>query len=194
MIFVLPKPRNTAESPFNHAKYRPEFDASDYCNDKIHTLYQNFIGMLRWMCELGRIYILHETSILSQYLAAPRMGHLKQAIHIFHYLNRHNRTWMMMDPSRFNVEWLTEKNEYSPQERAIQMKEINVDAEEGIPHNAPEPNGNEIDTSIFVNADHAGNRVTRRSHTGIIIYGNMSPISWFSNHRIWSKAQLSHLK
>ena len=179
----FPTSKKTGESPFNNAKYRPELDVSDYCNEEMHTLYQNFIGMLRWMCELGRIDILHETSILSQYLAAPRMGHLTQAIHIFHYLDRHNRTWMMMDPSRFDVEWHPEKNECSPQERAIQMKEIYVDAEESIPHNIPEARGNEIDINVFVDADHAGNRVTRRSHTGIIIYGNMSPISWFSKRQ-----------
>ena len=175
-----PTSKKTGESPFNHAKYRPELDASDYCNEDMHTVYQNFIRMLRWMCELGRIDILHETSILSQYLAAPRMGHLKQAIHIFHYLDRHNRTWMMMDPSRFDVEWHPEKNECGPQERAMQMKEIYVDTEESIPPNAPEARGNAMDINVFVDADHAGNRVTRRSHTGIIIYGNMSPIMWFS--------------
>ena len=32
----------------------------------------------------------------------------------------------------------------------------------------------------FVDADHAGNRVTRRSHTGILLYLNCAPIIWFS--------------
>ena len=33
--------------------------------------------------------------------------------------------------------------------------------------------------SCFVNADHAGCRVTRRSHTGVIIFVNRAPILWF---------------
>jgi hypothetical protein len=37
--------------------------------------------------------------------------------------------------------------------------------------------------SCFVDADHAGNRVTRRSHTGIIIFCNRAPILWFSKHQ-----------
>jgi hypothetical protein len=31
-----------------------------------------------------------------------------------------------------------------------------------------------------VNAEHARNRVTRRSHTGILIYLNTAPILWYS--------------
>jgi len=33
---------------------------------------------------------------------------------------------------------------------------------------------------VFVDADHAGNRLTRRSHTGILIYLNSAPIIWYS--------------
>ena len=34
--------------------------------------------------------------------------------------------------------------------------------------------------SCFCDADHAGNKVTRHSHTGIIIFVNQAPIIWFS--------------
>jgi hypothetical protein len=34
--------------------------------------------------------------------------------------------------------------------------------------------------NCFVDADHAGNRVTRRSQTGILIFLNRSPIIWYS--------------
>ena len=60
------------------------------------------------------------------------------------------------------------------------MKEIYVDAEDVLPHNIPVPLGKAIDINVFVDADHADNRVTRRSHTGIIIYCNMAPILWYS--------------
>ena len=43
--------------------------------------------MLRWANELGRIYILHKLSILSQYQAAPREGHIKEILHIFAFLD-----------------------------------------------------------------------------------------------------------
>ncbi len=50
------------------------------------------------------------------------------------------------------------------------------DAQEAI----PEPRGNSFLISCFVDADHAGNLATRRSHTGIIIFCNRAPIIWFS--------------
>lgn len=34
--------------------------------------------------------------------------------------------------------------------------------------------------NVFVDADHAGNKVTHRSHTGILIYLNCAPIIWYS--------------
>jgi hypothetical protein len=34
-----------------------------------------------------------------------------------------------------------------------------------------------------VDADHAGNQVTRRSHTGILIFCNRAPIIWFSKRQ-----------
>jgi len=63
------------------------------------------------------------------------------------------------------------------------MKRLYVDAEENLPHNMPKPLGKGIDINVFVDADHAGNKVTRRSHTGIIIYCNCSPILWFSKRQ-----------
>ena len=60
------------------------------------------------------------------------------------------------------------------------MSQIYVDAQEDLPTNSPTPLGNPVQINCFVDSDHAGDRVTRRSHTGIIIYLNKSPISWFS--------------
>ena len=64
----------------------------------------------------------------------------------------------------------------TPIERAQGLKDIYTDACDELPHNMPEERGKEVDITVFVDADHAGNRVTRRSHTGIIIYVNMAPI------------------
>jgi hypothetical protein len=37
--------------------------------------------------------------------------------------------------------------------------------------------------SGFVDADHAGDKVTRRSHTGIILFCNRAPIVWYSKQQ-----------
>ena len=49
--------------------------------------------------------------------------------------------------------------------------------------NAPEPRGKSVVMSSFVDADHAGCRVTRRSHTGVIIFLNRAPVVWFSKRQ-----------
>ena len=52
-----------------------------------------------------------------------------------------------------------------------------------IPRNAPELLGEPIGINAFVDADHEGNWITRRSHTGIIIISNMAPLLWYSKRQ-----------
>jgi hypothetical protein len=46
--------------------------------------------------------------------------------------------------------------------------------------NAPEPKGKEVNMYCFCDADHAGDRLTRQSQTGIFIFLNRAPIVWYS--------------
>ena len=59
-------------------------------------------------------------------------------------------------------------------------KDFYPGAEEAIPTNMPEPRGKDVDLRLFVDADHAGDMVTRRSRTGFFIYMNMALVSWYS--------------
>jgi hypothetical protein len=54
------------------------------------------------------------------------------------------------------------------------------DVKEAIPTNAPEPRGKEVCMTCFVDADNAGDQMTRRSRSGILIYLNRSPIQCYS--------------
>ena len=54
------------------------------------------------------------------------------------------------------------------------------DVEEELPPKMPKPRGNVVRISAFVYANHAGNVVTRRSHSGIIIFVQNAPIIWLS--------------
>ena len=47
----------------------------------------------------------------------------------------------------------------------------------------PEPLGPAIQTTSFVDANHAGNVVTRQSHTGIQIFINRAPVIAFSKRQ-----------
>ena len=56
-------------------------------------------------------------------------------------------------------------------------------AEESIPGNSPPPRGKPVYVGCYVDANHAGNLLTRRSHTGIVIFVNNSPIIWYSKRQ-----------
>ena len=51
---------------------------------------------------------------------------------------------------------------------------------EKLPSKAPEPRGLGFKIKAYVDSDHAGDTVTRRSRTGFIVYLNSAPIYWSS--------------
>ena len=57
------------------------------------------------------------------------------------------------------------------------------EVQEEVPHDAPEPLGEPVSITAFVDSDHAGNLVTRRSHTGIVIFVQGAPIMWLSKRQ-----------
>ena len=134
------------------------------------------------MIELGRIDIAYEVSCLSQYLVYPRVGHLNQALHIIKYLDIHRENFLSFDPTQLIIEEPLDETQ-SNGFKAKEMKEFYPDAEESLPPNAPEPRGEPVQINLFVDADHAGNKVTRRSHTGILFFMNMAPIYWYSKRQ-----------
>ena len=163
--------KNKASTPLTSG-YRPELDVSPLLDEDGANYYMNLIGILRWAVELGRIDIHVDVALLASFLMQPRKGHLEQVFHIFAYLKQHKRSTMVFDDTP--VDW---------DESAFQKHEwtdFYKDAKEAIPLNAPEPRGNAVQINCFVDADHAGNRVTRRSHTGVLIFVNRAPILWFS--------------
>jgi hypothetical protein len=155
--------------------YRPELDTSPELGSRQLNYYQGLIGVLRWMCEIGRIDILMPVSILSRYLVSAREGHLEQVFHIFAYLKHHPRSTMVFDDTvptyRGNRFLKCDWSEFYP------------DAAESLPGNMPEPRGKDVTMSCFVDADHAGCKETRRSHSGILLYVNRAPIMWYSKRQ-----------
>ena len=47
----------------------------------------------------------------------------------------------------------------------------------------PPPRGESVSTHCFVDSDHAGNTVTRRSQTGLLLFVNRAPIVWYSKRQ-----------
>ncbi len=60
---------------------------------------------------------------------------------------------------------------------------IRTYGKEPIPGNAPVARGKPVQLCLFVDSDHAGEELTRRSRTGYIIYMNSAPILWHSKRQ-----------
>ena len=166
------------QQPFSTTTYRPELDVSVECSDDQVMIFQNMIGVLRWIVEIGRIDIAYEVSSLSRFLVNPRTGHLVQALHIFKYLDIHKENSLVFDPIDHDFIDPLEVNN-----KIDEMKKTYPYATEELPANAPDPLGNPVSIYVFVDSDHAGDKMTRRSQTGIILYLNNAPIIWYSKRQ-----------
>ena len=64
-------------------------------------------------------------------------------------------------------------------QKVEEMRKIYVDANEEFPPNVLKSRGKGVQLNCFVELDHAGDRMTRRSQTGILIFGNLA-LFWYS--------------
>jgi hypothetical protein len=98
---------------------------------------------------------------------------------LFGYLQKFPEAEILVDPT---------KMDHSPFEEKKQSfdtwKEFSPDAEEDMPHDQPSPGTKTAQITVFVDADHAHDVVTRRSVTGIILFINKTPVRWISK---WQK-------
>ena len=158
--------------------YIPETDDSPKLGPDDITLFQECIGMLRWAVEIGRVDVLTEVSMLSSYQASPREGHLEQVIHIFAYLKKKPKLTLYFNPELPRVD----PSMFSG-DKSEDFLEQYRDAEEEMPPRMPKSRGRGLVIMAFVDASHAANKVTRRSHTGFIIFLNRAPIIWYSKRQ-----------
>lgn len=167
-----------AKTPMR-TSYRPELDISPELDPALALYYMSLIGILRWICELGRVDICLEVSMMSSHMAMPREGHLEQVLHIFAYLDQHHNAELVFDPSDPVVDTAKfERRDWASSEFD------HVQGKEELPLNAPPPRGLGFVQRAKVDADHAGDTVTRRSRTGFLVYLNNSLIYWYSKKQI----------
>ena len=161
---------NRASTPLS-IRYRPEVGTSDELDDEDTAYYQSLIGVLRLMVELGCIDITCEVSMMASHMTLPREGHLAQLFHMFAYLKKCHNSELVFDPSKIDVDYHEfVHQDWDASEYGIISKEI--------PLNAPKPRGMGFTMLAYVDLDHAGEIITRRSRTGYQVYLNNSPIYW----------------
>ena len=158
----------------------PEEDTSELLSDDEHRKYQMLIGILVWAVTIGRLDVAHPTTSLSRFTASPRKGHLERLLRVFGYLKKRVNRRIVVD-SRDPI--------YIGGEEALQIdftEELGTDypgACEEVDTKLPEPLVDEMAITVFVDSDHAHDKVTRRSITGIIIFVGRTPVFYSSKRQ-----------
>ena len=100
---------------------------------------------------------------MSQYSASKWLGHREDLYRIFEYIRKHDIPRVFFDPFQ------TEVDERDFASEMTDWKEFYGNIKEELPPGMPEPMGKNSHMACFVDAVHAGNVVTRRSHIGVLI-------------------------
>jgi hypothetical protein len=166
--FCLPQ---RADNPFPY-DYSPELDQSEPLDPECSSFYHHLIGVMRQMVELGCIDIATEFSLLSSHIAFSREGHLETALHIMSYLSQKHNTRLIFDPTYPKVD-MGQFSQYN-------WTKFYGNVKEAIPVDMPKPLGKDDDVCMMCDSDHAGDKRTRRSRTGFLIFYNMALIDWVS--------------
>ena len=161
-----------AKSPWSTG-YRPETDVTPELSPCDAAYFQSLIGVLRWIVELNRVDICMETSALASMMAMPREGHLAQVYRMFSFLKSHHNAVMVFDCTPPDIDL----SEFADDDWTSTPY---GECKEEIPPNAPKPRGIGFWMRAFVDSDHAGDIITRRSRAGFIIFLNSAPIYWYS--------------
>jgi hypothetical protein len=82
---------------------------------------------------------------------------------------------MVFDPTYAEIEMSSFKE--------CDWREFYGNVSEPMPPNMPEPRGKEVEVRLYVDSDHAGDQLVRRSRTGYFVYLNSAPLIWFSKRQ-----------
>ena len=99
----------------------------------------------------------------------------RQVLHIFAYLKKHHNSALVFDPSYPDVNIDTFLK--------YDWKNFYGDVKEAMPPDMPETLGKEVSMHCFVDADHAGEKLKRRSRSCFIIFLQMAPIYYCSKRQ-----------
>ena len=117
---------------------------------------------------------------MPSHVCLPREGHLDKIFYIFAYFKHKHNGSRVFDPAYSVIDY----NNFPLNDQSNfygKTKEI-------LPNNAPDPRGKGPDVIVYVEADLAGNRVTRLSRTGFVIYLIQAPEYWFLKQQNGVKA------
>jgi hypothetical protein len=163
---VIPKFKDLFGKEFKPIKtpmsegYNPEVDDSSLCTKDECVKYRSIIGFCIWIIVLCRFDKAYATSAMSRLnMLLPREGHLKEVKRILSYLKTFPKGRVIIGTSYpDNSMYLVEDHSY--------WMGLYPDASEEIPKDLPTKKGSRVRMTVYVNADHVHDLISRRSITG----------------------------
>ena len=110
---------------------------------------------------------------MDSFMEMPCSGNLEKLFHIFTFIHNKHNTEMMLEPFEPEIGQACFDQEYW-------YNTVYSDFSEDILPNAPIYLGFGLNIRVYVESDHAGDPITRRSRTGFIVFLNSAPIYWTS--------------
>ena len=153
-----------------------ELDDSTLLDADRISQYQSLIGCYNWLISLGRFDILTAFMTMSRFRVAPRQGHLDRLKRMCGYLRQ---------SSNGAIRYRTEAPDYSglPSQEFDWSRSIYGNVKEEIPGNIPEPLGEEVVSTSYVDANLYHDKLTGRSVTGTLHLINKTSVDWFSKRQ-----------
>jgi hypothetical protein len=124
-----------------------------------------------WIIVIGRFDIAYDTSALIRFNILPREGHLKAVKWILSYLKTFPKGRVIIDTSYPD-------HSFYPVENHANWMEFYPDDGEEITNDLPPEKGPISRMTVYIDADHRYDLVTRRSIIGILVMMNNTPIIW----------------
>ena len=120
------------------------------------------VGQLQWAVTLGRYDILAHFMSMSRFRLAPKVGHIERMKRIYGYLSR---------TKHYALRFRTDE------------PRIYGNVLEEIPKDAPEPLGNSVTTTTFLDANLLHDLITGRSVAAVLYFFNLTPGDWYSKRQ-----------
>ena len=145
-----------------------EKDLSEFCDQDQIQQCQTIVGQLIQLSGLGRFDIAVHVLTMSRFRQQPRVGHLerlkKNIGHLANFPHGSLRV-RLHEPDYSNLLY----KEYDWQ------RTVYADAKEEIPHDIPEPKGEHVTRTTYVDANPHHDQVTGRAVTACLHFVNATP-------------------
>jgi hypothetical protein len=147
-----------------------------FCSDDYSAKYGSMIDFCVWIIVLGKFGIAYDTSAMSRFKMLPREGRMKAVKRILSYLKAIPKRRLIIDTT------YQDRSVYPVEDYTHWMK-FYPDAEEEILNDLHASKKPKARITVYVDADHAHDLMTRRTITGILVMLNNVQVRWISKHQ-----------